>query len=147
MRKRLTAKERKASKAAAARRWRLKNPDYYKARRKPLTAEQKARKAEKTALWRKRNKAHVKSYNRQYLQRRKAHARRRYAENAEIRAKHRERCRVWRSRNPNYSREWYHKVRDQFTGDGRWSKRTRDRNARWLRWTRICAVSRRGEGA
>jgi hypothetical protein len=137
-----TVKERKARKAESSRRWRLKNPDYYKTRRKPLTPEQKARKAAKTALWRKRNVAHVRAWNRAYLEKRKAWARKRYAEKPAFRDKHRERCRVWRARNPNYSREWYHKMREHFIGEGRWSKRTRDRNARWRKWARVCAQSR-----
>ncbi len=138
----LTQEQRKASKAAASRRWRLKNPNYYKVRRYVLTPEQKARKAAKTALWRKRNKAHIRAWNAKYLEKRKALARKRYAERAEVREQHRARCRAWRSRNPNYSRDWYHKMRNEFTGEGRWSKRTRDRNSRWLRWAAQCAKSR-----
>ena len=142
MRRKLTVKERKASKAAASRRWRLKNPDYYKVHRYPLTPEQKARKAEKTRFWRQRNKAHVKAWNAKYLTKRKALARKRYAERADLREKHRLRCRTWRIRNPNYSRDWYHKMRDHFTGEGRWSKRTRDLKSRWRKWARTCAESR-----
>lgn len=141
MAKRLTAAQR-ARKAKNARDWRARNPDYYKLRRKALTPEQRARKVAATKAWRKRNKVKVREWNEKYLTRRKQLARARYRSRPDVRQDHQRRCAEWRKMHPSYSREWYHRKRSEFTGDGRWSKRTRSMKERWVTWSRTLAASR-----
>lgn len=144
-----TAAQRKAD-AARARRWREANPELHRANsarhraRHPLTAEQRARNAETNRAWRLKNAARLKREQRQHwlARRDEANAARR-AKYALDRDRHRARVAAWKAAHPDHSRQFYHRHREKFTGEGRWSKRAQRLRGAWRKFTQTCAANRR----
>lgn len=137
-----TVRQRKAE-MKRARRWRAANPERarqiqanYRARH-PLTAEQLARKAEVNRAWRAKNAAKLKREQRaKWVQKAAAANARRRAKYALDAAKERARVKAWKVAHPEHSRDFYHRNRDKFVGDGRWSSRSRRFNRAWRKFTR-----------
>lgn len=146
-----TAAKRKTD-AERSRRWRLAHPERARANnakyreRHPLTAEQRARKSELNRAWRLKNAARIKREHRQRWEERReeinAKRRAKYAANP---ARERERLAAWKAAHPDHNRRFYHRHRESFTGDGRWSKRTKRTNRMkraWRTFTKTCAATR-----
>lgn len=134
----------RALQAARSKRWRDKNPGYYKIYpRKPLTPEQYARKLEMNKQWRRRSVVYLAEYNLENASRHNATRRRRFGADPAYKAKEQARTRLWKIVNAEkvkaYEKANLHKHR----AGGRYDPAKYKLNKQWRNFARTLAENRR----
>jgi hypothetical protein len=129
--------------AARSKRWRDKNPDYFKTYvRKPLTDAQKARKLETNKIWRKSHVTRIAIYLRENRDRHNARRRRRFKTDAVYRAKEKERKRLWKLANASKIRAYEESIRHEHRINGRYDPRRYRLNKAFRNFAKTLAGSR-----